>query len=353
MESPVFFFAVATVVLVAGIVYLVVNTFRLQAQLETFAQNIQKVNNIGKRLALEKDLLTLENAVNATRAQVIGGIVVFFTAFTAWRNLKVAEEKQVTERFSKAVEQLGHDNVHVRLGAIYALERIANDSDKDYWQVMEILTAYVRERSPWSEECEESNRNEQQSEVPPLKIDIQAVLTVLNRRKHTLGHGESHPLDLSGTDLRRANLQCARMQGVLLVKSHLEDANLKNAYLDRADLNGSHLERAYLSCAHLKDAQLNGSYLEDAQLNDAHLENAKLFASHLEGTNLYKANLRGADLGATHLANADLRFAHLEGANLKEAQDLDPRRLMGSTSNERTTYPNYLQEFQRSASQHQ
>jgi hypothetical protein len=202
-----FFLAVATVFLGAGFIYLVVNTFRLQAQLETFEQNIQKVTNLGKRLALEKDLLTLENAVNATRAQVIGGIVVFFTAFTAWRNLKVAEEKQVTERFSKAVEQLGHDDVHVRLGAIYSLERIANDSDKDYWQVMEILTAYVRGRSPWSEECEEAIRNEQQSEVPPLKIDIQAVLTVLNRRKHTLGHGESHPLDLSGTDLRKANLQ--------------------------------------------------------------------------------------------------------------------------------------------------
>ena len=39
--------------------------------------------------------------------------------------------------------------VKVRLGGIYALERIANQSERDYWPIMEVLTAYVRENTPY------------------------------------------------------------------------------------------------------------------------------------------------------------------------------------------------------------
>ena len=36
----------------------------------------------------------------------------------------------------------------IRLGGIYALERIARDSEKDHGPIMEVLTAYVREKAP-------------------------------------------------------------------------------------------------------------------------------------------------------------------------------------------------------------
>ena len=70
------------------------------------------------------------------------------------KNLKIAQEGQITERFTRAVDQLGaidqlgNPAIEIRLGGIYALERIANESEKDYWPIMEILTAYVRKNSP-------------------------------------------------------------------------------------------------------------------------------------------------------------------------------------------------------------
>ena len=76
------------------------------------------------------------------------------TLYLTWRRANAAEwtvevsvEGQITERFTKAVEQLGSDNTAISLGGIYALERIAKDSEKDHWPVMEVLTAYVRENS--------------------------------------------------------------------------------------------------------------------------------------------------------------------------------------------------------------
>jgi hypothetical protein len=56
-------------------------------------------------------------------------------------------QRRITESFSKAVEQLGSDKLEMRLGGIYALERISKESPDDYWTVMENLTAFVRERS--------------------------------------------------------------------------------------------------------------------------------------------------------------------------------------------------------------
>src|SRR5215475_6813697 len=98
-------------------------------------------------IQLQKDLITAENNARVTLAQIVGGLVVLLGLYATFKNVRVAEEGKLTERFSKAVELLGSEKLDVRLGGIYALERIARDSRKDHWTVMEILTAFVREQS--------------------------------------------------------------------------------------------------------------------------------------------------------------------------------------------------------------
>jgi hypothetical protein len=53
----------------------------------------------------------------------------------------------VTDRYTKAIEQLGSGKLDVRIGGIYALERIAHDSPRDHPAVLEVLAAFVREHS--------------------------------------------------------------------------------------------------------------------------------------------------------------------------------------------------------------
>ena len=101
--------------------------------------------------------IELENNLRKTLAQIFGGFFVFFAAYFAWRRIvelertvEVTEQGQITERFTRAIGQLGdRKNLEVRLGGIYALERIAKDSPKDHWTIMEVLTAYIREKAPW------------------------------------------------------------------------------------------------------------------------------------------------------------------------------------------------------------
>ena len=61
------------------------------------------------------------------------------------RTHELTEQGQVTDRYTKAIEQLGSDKLDVRIGGIYALERIARDSARDHPTVMEVLTAFIRE----------------------------------------------------------------------------------------------------------------------------------------------------------------------------------------------------------------
>ena len=48
-----------------------------------------------------------------------------------------------------AIDQLGHAHLDVRLGGIYAIERIARDSPADRAAIGEVLTAFIRSHAPW------------------------------------------------------------------------------------------------------------------------------------------------------------------------------------------------------------
>jgi hypothetical protein len=91
--------------------------------------------------------------------QALGGIAVLIGIYFAWANLKTTQigraetlrltnEGQITDRFTKAIDQLGSPKLELRLGEIYALERIARDSEKNHWPIMEVLTTFVRVHAP-------------------------------------------------------------------------------------------------------------------------------------------------------------------------------------------------------------
>jgi hypothetical protein len=93
---------------------------------------------------------SLATARDAARGRLLtlgaGLLAAGALVFTA-RNFILSREGQVADRYTKAIEQLGSDKLDVRIGGIYALERIARDSKKDHPTVMGVLTAFIREHS--------------------------------------------------------------------------------------------------------------------------------------------------------------------------------------------------------------
>jgi hypothetical protein len=283
-----------------------------------------------------KDLAKLENDARTALIQaIVGGVLLLgflataiglvltwrnlqITQNTALKNLQLTQDRQITEHYTRAVEQLGSDKLELRLGAIYALERIARDSERDHWPIMEILTAYIREHAP-RKETEQRSKEEgsstetlptQNHELPPKPTtDVQAILTVLGRRTRTYGKGEEERLNLIHTDLQRANLIGVHLAGVYLVGAHLEQAYLINAHLEGAHLSFAHLEFAHLIRAHLEGTRFDSAHLLGTFLKGAHLKGARL-----TDANLQWADFRGAtDLTVEQLADAKTLYeAHLE-----------------------------------------
>src|SRR5215217_6581785 len=130
----------------------------------------------------------LVNEYRRTWAQIVGGFGLLLGLYFTWRRIEISQreleatrDQQVTERFTRAIDQLGASDddgkprLEIRLGGIYALERIAGDSlamenspGRDYGTVMEVLTAYVRENTTHAPRPSEGSSDES-SPLHPLR----------------------------------------------------------------------------------------------------------------------------------------------------------------------------------------
>jgi hypothetical protein len=170
----------------------------------------------------------------------------------------LTEQGQMTDRYTKAIDQLGSKELDVRIGGIYALERIARDSPRDHPTVMEVLAAFIREHSHEQWQRPETRYTVTWHEPRP---DVQAALTVIGRRNADC---DQQPIDLILADLAGADLTKAN-----LAKAKLTRARLTSARLTGAKLTGAHLASADLSGAYLTDADFTGAFLDGASFTDA------------------------------------------------------------------------------------
>jgi hypothetical protein len=100
------------------------------------------------------------NDIRGALLQVIGGAALITGAYLTWRQLRhsmsdtreqreLERQSHITELFNSAIEHLGSSELQLRLGGIYALDRIGRDSAADRDAIVDILAAYIRTQSPW------------------------------------------------------------------------------------------------------------------------------------------------------------------------------------------------------------
>lgn len=294
----------------------------------------------GKDFDREKERLKLEDDTRKTFAQIVGGIVILGSLILTYSTFRLQQEGHFAERFNKAITQLSDDKLPIRLAGMFSLERIARDSHKDNWMVMEILSTYIRDKAKKETDKNLSNKSandkpfiaERDAKIAPdiqpdftnskVTNDIQAALSIIGRRKIEQD-SKTDRINLSDTDLSRA---------------FLGGANLSGAFLIRTDLSKAVLIVVNLSDADLSDADLSGANFHGADLRGANLFNANLRRADLNGASLREAKLVEADLAATYFSGADLR-----GADLSLAKNLTFEQLTGAIINENTILPENLE----------
>jgi hypothetical protein len=207
----------------------------------------------------------LQTARDAARGRLVALGAGLFAAgalvYTA-RNFSLARQGQVTDRHTKAIEQLGSTNLDVRLGGIYALERIARDSARDLPTITNVLSAFIRQHS------EQPVPLQAPPPTPPISTiddhkqpDVQAAAAVIG--------SWDPPRELMPINLSFANFISARLIGARFPGSYLIVTNLSYAELNGADLHDANLNSANLTSADLRGADLRDADLTDAKLTDA------------------------------------------------------------------------------------
>lgn len=306
-----------------------------------------------------KDRLDELESARGLLLQVLGGLVV--TAglvatlgtlrYTA-RTYRVTEQGHVTDRFSKAVEQLGSDRRSVRTGGVYALGRIMKDSPEDHETVVHVLTAFIREQALHPSEEEKVKL----MSLPPAQrthpqVDIAAALSMLRTRDH---YDLDEPIDLSGAYLHGANLRGADLRGANLGDVDMWGADLKDAVLDgarlyRANLRGATLSGATLISAHLTAASLPAATFTHANLTSADLSAIEDFSSAsftdatLMQADFSLSKLKGARFVRTNFTGAFLSQAVLWGTDLSKAVGLSAEGLVNAPRDGETVLPASVQ----------
>jgi uncharacterized protein YjbI with pentapeptide repeats len=243
-------------------------------------------------------------AIDAVRKTLLQGfaasVAVAALAFTA-RTYWLSREGQVTDRYTKAIDQLGSSTLAQRIGGVFALERILRDSAKDHAAVVDVLAAFIKVQSRAEDPGARSSSGRPGA-------DVQTALLVLGRRP-ARPEREIDRLRLSGSDLqrtvaRRARLDRAALRYTNLVGIHWENSSLvgtsfRLATLTGADLRGADLRHTSFERADLTDADLSRARLDHAAFDGATLQGAVLTLAHLSGATHTQA-LTPTQLDAVH-----------------------------------------------------
>ncbi|MCC3305616.1 pentapeptide repeat-containing protein [Sneathiella sp. HT1-7] len=290
--------------------------------------------------------VTVENATSET-IRNFGLVVVAFvgTPFLVWRSIvaqkqvNVAEQGQITDRINKAVEGLGSEktikevietpryqknnenkwkyddegkliaakrpdgtpiidretfersvpNLEVRIGAIYALERIAKDSLRDHVQIMEILCAYIRENAPEKSVYEDKPLLE--DDAP--RADIKAAITVVGRRSKTqiaLEWKKKFRLDLRNTDLSQVDFSNGNFSAAMF-----DQCRLTHSVFNNTKLLGTQFYRANLNYSSFIDAELRGTRFEYATIDEPSIKSAR-FSESINKGKFYGISVAGSNI---------------------------------------------------------
>ncbi len=301
------------IILIITIIFIIIYWLIPKLQTRSLRDKIYSVDQ--SPFERESNRISLEDNLRKTSLQLITGLFLLLALINTYNTFILSSEGHITDRFSKAVEHLGSENIAVRLGGLYALERISKDSEKDYWTIVEIISAFVREQTQDETAVINKDNNLEESNKPPQSeslntklsnqsdnrislrntsksfTDVQAALIILGRLPRIKGEIQDR-IDLTGANLVNNKIINSDFSYGFFIEANLSksefalcnftQANFREALIKKADFSASNLNRAFLSNANLSGTDFTGADLTDANFDNANLKGAILKSKGLK-----------------------------------------------------------------------
>lgn len=273
-----------SIVLVLTVLVLIVGMFLtilFWDWLSTGESNSAVIRNVGLVLAGAIALifamwrgLVAERQANAARRQALSVQRQTATARrqtnAVRRQANTAQHDLLNRRYQQGAEMLGSGALSVRLGGIYALQKLAEEHPKEYHvQILKLLCAFVRHPAVGDLEIFAKRPYE------AIQVAMEAISSC---HKHTLrlinieGNDQSS-LDFSGADIQRISLYHGSFYFADMFKANLSHSCLHGVDLHSASSQETNFQYSDLSAANLSDAYLSGANLHSANLSNANLSN--------------------------------------------------------------------------------
>ena len=288
-----------------------------------------------------------------TLSQALLGLGLIVGIYVAYRRALASEETSKAQHnaneqkmFNEATAKLGDKSASVRLGGIYALDKLASSNEAYLTRIVEILCAHLRETAQQGNDEEENKKKDRkegkkENKEEDEKIDkkkyaekykdkpsneIQSLLEVLSglnqlgEEKQEDRQSKPVRLNLSGAYLVGANLEDACLNRADLSSTDIRKAHLSRAQLQKANLQNAKMQRARLGKAQLQGASLWGAQMREARLVEAQMQMASLDHAQMQGAYLWGAQMQGARLGWAQMQRAYLWGAQMQMVSLDHAQ---------------------------------
>ena len=263
-------------------------------------------------------------------------------AETALEQADTAHQSLLNERYQQGAEMLGNAVLSVRIGGIYALERLAKESPYEYHvQIMKLLCAFARH--PTRDEDYEKKLAERKADPRMLSLpreDVQAAIDAIgsrDKKRVEIEMSQDFELNLMGADLSFARIGHVNLSGAMLHYAILSRTNISSVDLSHAYLTGTVMKKATLNNVDFTDARAQGVDLSGAMvfqngkplfdLDSAKLRDAQLFDVDLSGKSIQDAKLdqvqiKTSDLSGTHFLRSKLPRARIFKSKLSGAEIL-------------------------------
>ncbi|MYC07809.1 MAG: pentapeptide repeat-containing protein [Chloroflexi bacterium] len=185
-------------------------------------------------------------------------------ASSAQHQAAIAQQGLLNERYQKAAEMLGHDNLSVRLGGVYALQALIQEHPEQYYvSCMHLLCAFVR-NPPADQQLPVLSDRELTRHVggSRLRGDVQAVMDLMRLRDDrlvALEREKGFEVNFQGADLRGSNLRSVNFTRVDFRGADLSGANARGSNRSHVGLSGARLYKTILARANLSDTWFDGA----------------------------------------------------------------------------------------------
>ena len=173
--------------------------------------------------------------------------------------------RRITDAFTKAVELLGHGEVAVRQGGIYALGRLAKEHKGEHPKIMDIVAAYIRQKNPVPKGAAAYAANMSAPADLRVGIDIEAAIAVL--RDRNIQFDPREPEGQPGFDLSNCYLHNVSFVGANLMHVNLSDCLFVGCLFDGADLTNANMIGSVFPKSEFQSANLQGALLGGADLS--------------------------------------------------------------------------------------